>query len=129
MSSDEDSIILNLRKRVATLEIENDRLSAEVRDIKKSLKSTTTHSKAARASLKGRSVATEIPTPRPPPKHNYKVFKDRDGTVLDIGTKVVILTSGAHTDRSRQGAINGFDEYRNRMYTSAESHKNGLRQT
>ena len=114
MSNEDDDSIQQLRKRVAALEIDNTYLKAEVRNLKKGTPETARASN--RASVKARSVASSHHEPRPPPKQGYKVFKDRDGTELDIGTKVLILTRGAFTKGSSKGTINGFDDYRNRVY-------------
>ena len=111
--------IEDLLDRIAALEIHNEELSKEVKFLSAEVQQVT-RSHRERKPVKGRSVAGERQNKGYPADEHQRaregIHLDRYERRLSIGDQVRILTAGAHTDRSKQGVINGFDDYRNRAY-------------
>ena len=104
--------IESLSQRIASLELDNKNLKREIRHLK------STISKHSNTSVKNRSKPKEVNSEYE--RANKGIFLDRYERNLELGDEVYILTSGAHTDKSRNGTVTGFDNYRNRVFVLDE---------
>ena len=95
MSEKSNESIEHLLERIKYLEISNQKLEEDVKQLKQQVdKGKPSSSKQAREPQ----------------------FIDRYGREIDIGDTVYIITPGAFTHISREGTVVGFDEYRDRVH-------------
>ena len=108
MQSDE---LQDLIDRVASLELDNKNLKQEIKELKSTIRQKQNkHEGHERKRSHRDHKNTEEERAR------RGIFLDRYERALDIGDEVFILTTGAHTARSRSGTVTGFDNHRNRVY-------------
>ena len=107
MQNDE---LQDLIDRVASLELDNKNLRKELKE----LKSTIRHKQPNR-SVQGKKRIHRNQVNTEEERARRGIFLDRFDRELELGDEVFILTHGAHTARSRNGTITGFDNHRNRV--------------
>lgn len=95
-----------LTKRVADLEIANRKLSKQVARLQK-------NTSAVDASNNQNANFSHLDEHE---RAKRDIFLDRYDRELYLGAHVYILTTGAHTNRSRRGEVTGFDQHRNRVF-------------
>ena len=117
MNPQADKDLIELRKRIASLEINNTLLKREVQ----SLKEKVIHAKSSnrdQSRIKAHTVVDHSTKKKAAadPKRTYKKIEDRDRTEIDIGSRVHILTPGAFTKQSSRGRITGVNDIRNQVF-------------
>ena len=113
MQNDE---INKLIERIVSLEIDNKKLKAEVKALKKTAALNNLQQKQSNNKTKETIALCKDTHLNEHDRARKGFFLDRYKQKLDIGDRVLILTEGAHTSRSRRGKVCGFDNYRNRVY-------------
>ena len=101
----ENPDIEELINRIAALEVANESLQRQVTELKRE-----------KEQKKPNREQSTVENHNRPSTRNAEIYLDRHGRNIKLGDRVYIITSGAHTDRSRRGVVNGFDWHRNRVY-------------
>ena len=113
-SNDVDELI----SRIASLEIDNQELKKEVKELKHIIRLEKAHRRKPRQS--NRSITSTTFIDEESERARRGIFLNRYERELEQGDKVYILTNGAHTSRSRRGTVTGFDNHRNQVYVCDE---------
>ena len=113
-SNDVDKLI----NKIASLEIDNQELKKEVKELKHIIKLEKAHRRKPRQSSRYTTSTTFVDEEYERARRG--IFLDRYDRELEQGDEVYILTNGAHTSRSRRGTVTGFDNHRNRVYIRDE---------
>ena len=100
MNNDSDQSIEALTKRIEALELDNKKLKRAVEQLR------TAETKKSKPVISDKQHTTI----------QQEIYLDRNEREIELGDTVYIVTSGAHTNRSRTGTVTGFDWHRNRVF-------------